>query len=725
MTLRTLPLKGVYRTRTNSLVTDFYLPCLSESVQYDRAVGYFSSSMLVEAAFGLSGLIRNAGRMRLIIGDPLSDDEWEAVTNGKGMEYLQEQLRRDLVALLERAGSDRAVHSLELLSWMVATDSLEIRYAFKKHGMYHEKIGILTDKDGDKVVFHGSANESAAALLPTQNVESIAVYPSWRQDVFNDYGAPFVEGFTALWENETPDVLSVPVPSEIYGLLASYRRGRHSPPDLELERNLSALPLVPNVAIPTPRLPAAIGGQRYALREHQEAALNHWRANSYCGIFALATGSGKTVTALHAATRFSEQKERLVLVVAVPYQVLAEQWIDVMALFNMQPIRAFYSRDTWQLRLQESISAFIAGSIPFLSVIVVNDTLASPHFQKELAKIPGNRLMIVGDECHHHASRAWIDRVPPKARFKLGLSATPWNPGRVEHKNVLEQIYGPVVATYNLSDALREGVLCPYDYYWIPCSFDSEEAEEYENLCRRISTLSAQDPDRRDPAVQTRIQACAARRTRLLGALRSKGPALSGVLTRLGKVPHTLVYCGEGQHPLDVGPDQPIRLVDLTTQKMKETKWKVARITAEESAAERRRILESFNDGVIEAIAAIRVLDEGFDIPTCRTSLILASSNSYRQYVQRRGRVLRRAPGKEKATIYDFAAVPSLSLLKANQSVWRRQIESELVRIREFVQQSENSVAQQTLINKQMEELGLGAIYYEQAPVSEEDLYEN
>lgn len=723
MYFRALNLKGIYRTATDSLLRDFYLPSLSRAVRYDRAVGFFSSSMLAEAALGLSGLIRNGGRMRLLIGHPLSDEDWLAVKHGESLRAIEAQLARELAAMLERAGGDRTVYSFELLSWMVATGSIDIRYAFRKGGMYHEKIGVMTDASGDRLVFHGSANESANALLPYRNFESLAVYPSWKKEVFSEYGAPFADGFEGLWDNRTPDVYSVAVPSDFYEQLLKVRKGRNLPPDLDYEEAVASDFLDGADTRETPRLPRSFFGATYKLKKHQEDALASWMANAYSGIFALSTGSGKTVTVLHAASRFSEQGYPFALVVAVPYQILGEQWSDVMEHFGIRPIKAFYSREWWKSRLEERVSALIAGGLRFLAVVVVNDTLASEDFQRILAAVPRDKLFFVGDECHHHSSSVWLSRAPVGARFRIGLSATPWNPGREDHRRVLEEIYGPVVATYSLGDALADGVLCQYAYEWVPCQFESDEAEEYERLSLKMAALYAQDPTGTNPSVQTQIQATAARRARLVGALRDKLRQLQRLVRQQGPTSHTLFYCGEGSHPLDDDTGPVERAVDATIQMLASMGWKVGRITAAEAVSERKRILESFDDGVIDAVAAIRVLDEGFDIPSCRKAYVLASSTSYRQYVQRRGRVLRRSPGKESAVVYDFSPIASKDLLDKNKTVWRRQTEMELARIRDFVALARNGAEQQVKINDAMGRIGLGAIYYEAAPVAEEELY--
>lgn len=723
MSLRSVALKTVYRTATDSLVKDFYLPCLAQAVHYDRAVGFFSSSMLVEAGAGLSGLIRNKGRMRLLIGHPLSDDDWDAVRAGTQREAIGQQLVSQLADCLERAGHDRSVHAFELLSWMVATGAIEIRFAFRKLGMYHEKIGIIHDKEANAVVFSGSANESANALLPTRNFESLTVFPSWNAAVYADYGQPFAEGFLALWNNQTEGICTVAVPSQFYDQLMKFRGDQPIAPDLTLEENLWSHDAFERLQALRPKLPRTLNGKPYALKRHQQKALEKWFANAYSGILALATGAGKTITALHAATRFSEQDYPLVLVVAVPYQILAEQWCDVMEQFSMRPVEAFYAKDRWIHRLDDSISAFLAGATRFVAIVVVNDTLSTPDFLSRLERIPPEQLFFVGDECHHHAGAQWLNRVPVRAKFRLGMSATPWEPGRDAAKHTLTQMYGPVVATYTLRDALDDDVLCPYTYRWVPCEFDDEEAQEYELLSARIASLMAQDPLGESESIRKQIQAAVARRSRLIGALRDKETQLTRILDGIRVTPHTLFYCGEGEHPLDRDAGTGDKVISGVLNRLVARHWKAGKITASESVAERHRTLQAFGDGGIDAIAAIRVLDEGFDIPSCRTAYILASSNSYRQYVQRRGRVLRKSPGKHRAEIIDFAAVPSIALLKKNPTIWRRQMSTELNRIRDFVALASNAAEQQYLINAKMEQLGLGGIFYEQPPLSEENDY--
>jgi hypothetical protein len=163
--LQSLNLKSVYRTGQDDLFHDFYKPSLSASCSYDRAVGFFSAEILAMNIRGLGGIIRSGGKMRLIIGHPLSNDEFEAVKHGMLLQELTDNLSSKLEELLSNL--DGKSKRLELLSRLIAYGKLEIKFALRKAGMYHEKIGVLRDLDGNTIVFQGSANETPHGMVAT------------------------------------------------------------------------------------------------------------------------------------------------------------------------------------------------------------------------------------------------------------------------------------------------------------------------------------------------------------------------------------------------------------------------------------------------------------------------------------------------------------------------------------------------------------------------------
>ena len=211
---------GVYRSGDQNLFQDFYTPALKVAVKYDRAVGFFSSGALISNLQGLSGLIKNDGHMRLIIGHPLNEQEFDAVKQGYRTKGLLTSFEESLDSILDNIEGKEA-DRLSLLSYLIASNRLTIKFALRKRGMYHEKIGVIYDQKGNRLVFHGSANETVYALDAGYNAESISVFRSWDEHSFELYGEPYVEGFERLWLGNQKNTVTMDVPSTFYEKISS------------------------------------------------------------------------------------------------------------------------------------------------------------------------------------------------------------------------------------------------------------------------------------------------------------------------------------------------------------------------------------------------------------------------------------------------------------------------------------------------------------------------
>lgn len=686
MGLKGLNLRPTYSSEDSSLLEDFYIPALSQSEFYDRAVGYFSASMLSYAAQGLSQFVNKNGVMRLLIGEPLSTEEYEAVVRGIDLRSIELQISDKMAAILQHADSALVQNRLEILSWLIAANRLEIRFALTDRGMFHEKMGVLTDVEGDSIVFQGSANETTAALLPDFNFESIAVYPSWKPEIFESYAHPYIDRFELIWKGYATRVTTIDIPSRSYDLLRAHYKKAYSP-KVEEPKLAAYIVVPPDDGFP--RLPSRMGSNLYEPHFHQLRALQEWKASGYSGIMALATGSGKTITALHGATSLAtyhrDHGRNFVLVVSVPYQVLADQWCEVMRHFSIEPHRCYRAKQYWQSGLDQAVSSLKLQEEPkFLAVVVVNATLRSAEFQSIIKRVDKNDLMFAGDECHHHASPSILERLPT-ARYRLGLSATPWRASDVDAREALKQYYSGVVAIYSIADALRDKVLVPYDYEVYPVYLTEDESGEYQRLSDELAPLFF----RKEQGLAVNadyMRSLLVARIRLLGSASNKFILLSKTLGRAAKKTHCLFYCGDGSTEHD-GDDQSLRDVERVAHILNANNWKSSRFTAEETAAERFRILENFRYGYIDAVVAIRVLDEGFDMPECETAYLLASSRNERQFIQRRGRILRTATGKKKANIYDFLMLPHP---RYRSTALKSMVRQELIRMVEFARYSRN-----------------------------------
>lgn len=689
MRLRELPVKAVYKSDHDNILRDFYVPALACSVSYDRAVGFFSASMISYAAQGLESFVRSAGKMRLIVGAELDPDEHEAALRGyEQREQLMDRLGRTFEPILTLVSAELFLKRLEALQWLIAHDRLDIKVALRRKGMYHEKVGILTDSYGDFVVFQGSANESLYALSPDFNYESLNVFRSWRAGDQEHYEA-HLGSFQELWEGKSRTTLVLDFPEIAKNALLRRQIPKRADAKSELEVSDALVRLTWPSYAEGPCVPGD-----FALFEHQRVALEKWRDSNFSGIFNLATGAGKTYTAIYGATKVLEHLGRLLVVVAVPYQALADQWVTELKTFNMEAIVCSSANPSWTDEFGRQVDGFVVGRHSFVAAIVVNATLTSDRFQQIIGRVrDGTCFLFVGDECHYHGTPKLFAALPDNAELRMGLSATYERYGDQDGTRRIEEYYGSVVARYTLVQAIEDGFLVPYDYHLQLVELNDSEATEYadlsEKIWKRLLAIKGEDPE---GVLDEIIDLLLYKRARLLGRLESKRQRLAEIIDANGLRERTLVYCGEGaaSHGEDDEPShEEILNIDLVTKEVSKRGYRVTKFTSRESTPDRKITMEGFRRGTIQVLTAIRCLDEGIDIPSCETAFILASSRNPRQFIQRRGRILRRAPGKNGATLWDFFPIPPASSVDAEMQE-KSLLKRELSRMSEFSRHSKN-----------------------------------
>jgi superfamily II DNA or RNA helicase len=698
--LRELQYKAVYKSDLDNILEDFYFPALSVANRYDRAVGFFSASTISYAAQALSVFVKNDGQVRLILGAFSDQDDLTAISEGYRQREISEKIGAEFLDLIAGISDELFQNRFDTLAWLVAHGRLDVKIALRERGMYHDKVGVVSDAAGDKIVFSGSANESTHALLPTFNYESINVFPSWRPELA-EYTTPHIESFERLWSNKSAATAVIDIPTAVKDKLISLARSLSYTPDPEIEAAIAArvrdkVRGGTSTASSKPREPKAINGQPFSMRPHQIEALEAWKAKGDLqGIFDLATGAGKTITSIHAIVRLSDAIDGLACVIAVPYQNLADQWVDILSAFNIYPVRCYVSREQWYDKLRNVVHELKMGSRKFAGIVVVNRTLKSPEFQECLKQLKGSRLLWIGDECHHHASKSYDGVLPEQARYRIGLSATPEHYLDEERNIRLQQYYGDIVFRYSLRQAIEDGVLTPYTYHPHLVTLTAPEAEEFISLSEQIGRILANEKNAGAYGENVQLTALLMRRARLVGAAANKMPALQSALENVQPTSHTLFYCGDGtvETDTDAADDQGLQMgqrqVEAVSSLLHRRGWDVSRFTSRESRRDRQNILENFRLGLIDAMVAIRCLDEGIDVPACSTAYILASSSDPRQFIQRRGRILRRSPGKEMADVHDFVVV--LPEGQEDESDYaKRLIKSELKRVAEFSSLSRN-----------------------------------
>lgn len=643
--LRDLQLKASYHKGKNDIAGEFYLPCVSASRQYDRAVGFFNSTIYTIAWPRLREFVEAGGRMRIICSPALQLPDVEALSKGYTERIeLESSLRlRDEVEAMTRSpslGKPTAV-----LASLVALGVLELRVAFvgdaKSRRLFHDKVGLFSDNAGDTVAFKGSMNETWSGLSLDGNLESVDVFLSWESPREALRVAEEVAYFNQLWNNEYDGVVVKPFPEVAKNELLSVadvnnwvKLADEVAQDISEAQALSADP--------------ETSAQRRTPRPHQAKALHDWTAKGRRGIFEHATGSGKTFTALCAVRdAFSRQE---VVVILVPSELLLKQWANEVqgTLGDLSPavLLCGGGHSRWrEERLLASWSKPRDSGRPRV-VITTMQTAASAQFREML--VEGDHLFLVADEVHRLGSPQNRTLFSLRSGPRLGLSATPERAGDPEGTAaLLDYFEGIVPPPYTLRDAILAGVLTPYMYHVHTVTLSVQEQDDWDSLSAQIGQLYARlkGDTSTNPALASRLDNLRIKRARIIkGASGKLGVAVAIVRQNLKAHQKWLVYC-EGIEQLRALQSAFASAGIPTTE------------YHSSMAGDGESTLAHFaqNGGVL---LSIRCLDEGVDIPSVTHALVLASSQNPREFIQRRGRILRRFPGKSLAFLYDIIVVP-------------------------------------------------------------------
>ena len=719
MSFQELDIKKEYRSLLDSVAKDFYIPLLSRAVKYQRAVGFFSSSSLVEISKGISELAKNGGKIQLVASPYLSDEDIEAIKSGYAMrdQVVKEAIRREMTE--GKTPFEKA--RLNLLANLISDGVLDIKIAFTEDsdrmGMYHEKMGIITDAEGNRVAFAGSMNESATAM--TLNYETIDVYCSWKDE--EDRVIAKENAFASIWNDTEPNIKIIDFPELKQEIIEKYKR---SVPDFEIDKKEYApdidTVLHTDLGVYTeygPKFP-----EWFKLHDYQAEAITEWQKRNYRGIFDMATGTGKTYTGLGALTTLSKNiGHKLAAIIVCPYQHLVEQWVEDILKFNIDPIIGYSdsSQKDWPKRLKDAIrdqKLKVRGK-EFFCFICTNATFSSDYVQTQLAKIKSDTLLMV-DEAHNFGAPYLSCLLYDNYKYRLALSATLDRHNDEEGTAKLYDFFGEKCIEYTLDRAIEEKKLTKYKYYPIVVTLTEEELEAYDNLSYEIGKCIMKGKNGK-MKLSSRGEKLALKRSRIVAGAKNKLTMLEEVIHPYIHDKHILVYCGatkgleQNQDCTDVDSED-IRQIDAVTDLLgNKLGMEVSQFTSKESVEEREVLKREFSAGdTLKVLIAIKCLDEGVNIPKIKTAFILASTTNPKEYIQRRGRVLRLAEGKEYAEIYDFITLPYdtesvTSLTEAQVKRNSTLVKNELRRAEEFSRIAVNMVESASLIDEIKDAYGI------------------
>ena len=672
--------KRRYSSDTDDLINDFFVPALSRAIRYDRAVGYFTAGALARLAPALEAFLDRADEPSAPIRVVASPNLPEIDLRHMGLGYQRRTIEQECTHHRPEFND-----ALRAITWMIEHEFMEFwlisGYADGTECLYHEKIGVIEDEKGDYLTFEGSPNETFSGL--GGNIESFPVHRSWveaeaphaadAKAAVDDLFSP--EGLRALRVEPFPKALEE-------GLVNTYlpRQPRNLTSKRPQKMANRTQRTDDDAVLNIPEVPDGI-----EFRPYQSTAIRAWFNAEGRGLLAMATGTGKTITALGMIERLArvyQQPPGLLVLILVPEKSLAEMWEGELRKWAIDPVCSTHPSALTRLR-NALLTQRVRGGT---SVAVwTAQSAANPTFQSILHDYPNPRLL-VADECHALGSAGNQQLLTDQFHYRLGLSATIDRHLDPEGTNVLKDYFGEVLLDIGIGQAVSLGALCHYIYTPVLVSLSSEEMNEYARLSREIGKRSGQSSGLSIQDFHPSAKMFMLERARLLWHAEGKVNAFGEAVESLPETErnYSLVYTAEGESPLTGERQGP-----LVHEVASNLGLCFHDFVGDTPLDVRSNLLNKLGSGAIDGLVAMKCLDQGIDVPTARIAHFLASTKNPRQYIQRRGRILRQPQdGSTKvANAFDYIAYPEFA---ENFNMERKLVAQEILRAKEMAEAADN-----------------------------------
>lgn len=645
MTFKDMSISISYKSVGEKSFSEIINPMLKCTKVYKRSVGFFSSSALDFIGEGILALARNGGNIYLATSPKLNSDDIEAINKGYSEREIVEKA---FFTEVEEAFKEITDENAMILYQLVKEKIVDVKIVRKEGGMYHDKLAILEDFEGNIVACVGSNNESEPGYH--SNYEKVRVYKSW----FDQEGRieDEVSEFDSIWsgDNEALEVYDFTYAFEAELLERVEHKGKYQ------KKN------------------------KYQMRPYQMDAKDEWIKNGNKGFFVMATGTGKTITSLYSIKDFVNDN-KIFTIIAVPYKHLVNQWAeDVKEFFPSARVHLVHG----EIKNAETkiYASYIQSQQDYKPIIVITTIVSFflDRYQRLYEKIAYDKLLLV-DEAHNFANKI-SNELSEKYPYKLGLSATPVFGNNEEKTKQLLEWFGGQVVDLPIEKALGK-YLVNYEYH--PIFVDATEEDENRFAKAQKLMISARDPKTGIIIDEEKFTLGYRGRLRAISMAEQKHERIAEIFDEINDKDHTIIYCSDGKLMYDGDKknheQKELRHLEfilklINNSCLNSTGSGIAsKFTASEGIEERMQLIEAFNSGYIEYLVAIRCLDEGINIPSIRSALILSSNDNYREFVQRRGRILRLYNDKKIAHIYDVIVLPSLSNKTFAEIEFRRYLE--------------------------------------------------
>lgn len=729
---------GTYRPGEFNSPEKFFNDCLENSKEFDLQLGYFSSATISVLADGFASFISNGGKMRLVINHIVSEEDKDAINKGVHGGIID---CFDLTNFesLRQTFDEYQQQFFECLAFLIYNKRIDIRIIKprNKKGISHTKSGQF--RDGDSITsFTGSANFTISGLF--NNLEEIKIDRSDSIDMMvqkritsqRDEFDIIMNGKKKNVEYLSPENLVSAIMTnygdkdieELLDVEAKLRKIKHERAIRERQQGKNVVCEVHDI---TPSFPYPQGP-----REYQKTAFENWKNNKQKGLFAMATGTGKTITSLNCLFEIYQRKGYYKAIILVPTITLVNQWEQECRKFRFSNITKVYSKNlTWRDEVERILfnEKYKTHKEPEVSYIIIS-TYASYAREKVFNVLNGfdkKRLLLIADECHNMGSGSLVKRLKdiPYLR-RIGLSATPERQFDDEGNEKLRKFFGSEKSytyEYSMEEAINKGVLCKYMYYPHLVQLTQKEMDAYVELSDRIAKYFNFDKGRFDD-IDEKLKMLLLARKRIVHKAERKLEAFKNIIEKhyqkKGNLKYTLVYVPEGNMPDYVGGNDDFdrsedisddsdaeHLINQYTQVVTEVDDHVTVRKFVSGQKDREEILSDFADGRLQVLTSMKCLDEGVDVPRSELAIFCSSTGNPRQFIQRRGRVLRTHPDKKMAELHDLVVVPELNPNSNSFRMEQSLLRGELMRVNNFALLSENPSYSEMELRDVMNHYGL------------------
>lgn len=695
MNFRDLPLKLSYESGKQDLINDFYVPVLSCAKRYDRIAGFFSSTSLAIAARGMAGLIKRNGTMRLITCQKLSLEDSKMIE--KSIIDVESIISNNFINEAKNITDQFEKDHIEALGWMLANGYLEIKIALvydkdrmctsdeiDKRSIMHQKVGLIYDEDLNSISFSGSNNESASGWL--NNIEEFKVFKNWEPGQ-REYFKSDQKKFEEFWTNTRDGVKIVDLPKAIMEHLIEISE------DFNIERiALSKYISTSNEENKKSEL---------NLFFYQKDAVNMWLENDKKLMLEMATGCGKTRTAIGCIKEVIADTKTPVIIVSCPQNTLALQWKKEIDNLNVNIDKSIIIDGTipkWKDLLTKNISQLTTGYYKNLMIYTTHQTSSSKYFI-DVMKNVSDRLnrFFIGDEAHGLGAGKTKNALLENYNYRLGLSATPRRWFDEKGTENLINFFGKKTFEFTIEDALStinpltgKPFLVNFYYHANFVSLTDDELYNYYKLSDRIKKMS----NKKEPDEEyiKKLEFLLFERANIEKNAENKYEEFETILDEIElkeQIQDTILFVSDDQidRVMKILGKRRIKSHKFTQSEGTKKMERYGNIT------EREYIIKLFKEGEYQVLVAIKCLDEGIDIPSAKRAIIMASSTNPREYIQRIGRIIRQADQKFEADIYDLIIKPDASYFIDEQFVEleRRIFKKEMDRVKELSKNALNN----------------------------------